>query len=33
LAVDPRKRSPRYSKAQDEVLLPLIREIVDGRLT
>lgn len=33
LAAGPRSRPPRYSKAQDEVLLPLIREIVNGRLT
>lgn len=33
LATGPRNRPSRYSKAQDEVLLPLIREIVDGRLT
>lgn len=33
LASGPRNRPPRYSKAQDEVLRPLIREIVDGRLT
>lgn len=26
-------RSPRYSKAEDEVLLPLIRDIIDHRLT
>ena len=26
-------RPSRYSKAQDEVLLPLLREIVDQRLT
>lgn len=29
----PRKRPPRYSKAEDEALLPLIRDIVDGRMT
>jgi len=33
LATGQRDRPPRYSKAQDEVLLPLIREIVDERLT
>lgn len=33
IASVPRKRPLRYSKAQDEVLLPLIREIVDERLT
>ncbi|WP_243438462.1 IS3 family transposase [Fundidesulfovibrio soli] len=33
LATGPRNRPSRYSMAQDEVLLPLIREIVDGRLT
>lgn len=33
LATGPRNRPPRYSKAQDEVLLPLIRGIVDVRLT
>ncbi len=26
-------RPPRYSKAEDEVLLPLIRDIIDHRLT
>ena len=33
LAGEPKRRSPRYSKAEDEKLLPLIREIVDARLT
>jgi hypothetical protein len=33
LATGPRNRPLCYSKARDEVLLPLIREIVDGRLT
>ncbi len=33
LSTGPRPRPSRYSNAQDEVLLPLIREIVDGRLT
>lgn len=33
LATGPRNRPSRYSKAQDEVLLPLVREIIDGRLT
>lgn len=28
-----RERPPRYSKAEDEVLLPLIRDIIDHRLT
>ncbi len=28
-----RGRPPRYSKAADEVLLPLIRDITDHRLT
>lgn len=27
------KRPYRYSKAHDKILLPLIREIIDGRLT
>ena len=29
----PRTRPPRYSKAEDEMLLPLIREIIDERPT
>jgi len=33
LVTGQRDRPIRYSKAQDEVLLPLIREIVDERLT
>lgn len=33
LATGPRCRPSRYANAQDEDLLPLIREIVDGRLT
>jgi len=33
LSTGPRDRPFSYSKAQDEVLRPLIREIVDGRLT
>lgn len=33
LATSQKNRPSRYSKAQDEVLLPLIREIVDARLT
>jgi len=33
LATGPRSRPFHYSKAQDEVPLPLIRELVDGRLT
>lgn len=33
LSTGPRPRPSRYFKAQDEVLLPLIRETVDGRLT
>ena len=33
LATGPKNRPSRYSKAQDEALLPLICEIIDGRLT
>jgi len=33
LADRPRVRSPRYSKAEDERLLPEIRDIIDERLT
>jgi len=30
---EPKSRPPRYDKAEDDVLLPLIREIIDERLT
>lgn len=33
LVEEPRSRPARYSKAEDETLLPMIREIVDKRLT
>ncbi|QJT10398.1 IS3 family transposase [Oceanidesulfovibrio marinus] len=33
VGAQPKVRPPRYSKAEDEALLPLIRDIIDDRLT